>query len=274
MYSPRRRRYNNYRYRIQKYYAPTIQKSPIPNYYQKKGRILQVSPLRLVNENTNLINQKLLDRYYQTLVKYKYPFPDTPIPPSPQPPIDISQYTYFIHTDYVQLSALPEIIDNEYIFNTYVSSTLETLPPAPTGFEYYFDLISITYAHTSSNQSDNSNFSLSWSTPLAQQTHNLITKTLTGTYNTTDYYHIMAFPGASNYVFYSQASYTQTSINYRMANFGSPDANINDDGIYPLLSTDNGSETYNSSIGVSKSNVNDRHSFQFHISIYLKSNEY
>lgn len=50
-------------------------KANTPNYYQQKGRVIQQSP-RLIQDSPNvMISKNILDKYYQTLIEYKYPIP-------------------------------------------------------------------------------------------------------------------------------------------------------------------------------------------------------
>ena len=71
-YYPRRKKYNNNK---QQLYNPTVPGMRYPDYYQMKGRILQTTPANNYEPPTTMINSQILDKYYKTLVDYKYPIP-------------------------------------------------------------------------------------------------------------------------------------------------------------------------------------------------------
>ena len=73
MYSSRRAR------RIKSEFSPSLRKANYPNYYQRKGRTIQQTPLLIQDLPTELLSRKKLDKLYRTLVRYKYPIPVPPL---------------------------------------------------------------------------------------------------------------------------------------------------------------------------------------------------
>jgi len=269
MYTGRRRRYYSKKYYRNRLFAPSMKKANMPNYYQMKGRIIQQTPSNIKNSETELMNQDRLEKYFDTLVKYKYPFPSPPVPPPL--PGGFENFIYNFHTSNILYSELPDTINIEYLYNNYVSDVLGNLPDAPTGFQYGFQLNSIYMFRSADPSTDTSRFTFTWNTSLTTNPISIITKTVDTTYADDFLAEVICIPRHNNQFSVTQINYTLQNIVYRFSNFTSSDESTVDDVFYPLLSSQNTSETYDDNILISHSGSNVCR-FNFYISIFLYEN--
>ena len=152
MYSPRRfiRKYpynRKYRYNIKDIYSPSLYGAPTPNYYQMKGRTIQVTPRNMKDVSPFMISGPKLDEMYKTLVDYKYNFPTQPLPFEIQPfRVSFSFLGSFL------FSEDSKILTNEKLTNL-MNRSLEIALPAlyKQSTTWKFKLYSIILENQSNN---------------------------------------------------------------------------------------------------------------------------
>lgn len=249
MYSRRRYR-RTYRNKTNGIYSPSNKNYNLPSYKQKVGRTLQASPRTLTNNTTTMISRPILDEYYKLLVRYKYPMP---VPPAPGPifPEGMTNFLYNFSGN-VSYVDLPERIDAEYLYNNYVSNVLENLPAAPEGYQYVFQLNSISMSRSYTGTTDTSRYSFTWNTPILASPYNLCSKTLDSTPQINFQGEMIAIPSGPEHVRVTRINFAQGVIHYTFNNETTTDAIVTDDVIYPLITSDATSETYGSRVEISK----------------------
>lgn len=275
MYPVRRRKYYNYKKSQNKYFSPYKLNEQVPNYYQKKGRIIQKTPLYLTDDRDEIITKKILDKYYRILKNFNYPALRIPQPPpTPPPPFDPSDFTFFLHTNNVTFDNLPSYIDVQWLKEQIIDEYVSHLPNPPTGFSYAFDLISLNFHRDLISGTDTSRFSFTWNSAFATQPISIISKTLDTTSNTSFTGLILSVPNGANSMRHSQIAYTATDIIYRFSIKATNDPSPNDDGFYPLITSNPDQETYTARIDVENSVFDQRNTVSFNLSLYVVSDDF
>lgn len=250
-YTPRkyyRRRYNG-NFKSRKYNpSMSMYQSPLP--YQQIGRTLQARPTTVNQPLINgLITPQKMDAMYKILEDNHY----AAIQPKP-----VSSYSGFHSKEYSLNDLIPYnsigtvAINKEFIENILTSEV--TFPTAPAGYVYNWQLTNIVFIRSGiSDFTDDSRYTLQWTgpflvsgTPPVATTRNLIHKTVDTTmsldYNST----IMCTPGPSNNQCVTKyIAYSTGSISSANGTNNTIDSNINDNGYYPLMTSDGTIPTFN-----------------------------
>lgn len=274
MYSSRRR---SHRYQSKKYYrnnlfAPSLLKANAPNYYQMKGRIIQQSPSRIKNADTELITMDKLKKMYQTLITYKYPIPSAP-------PINPDSFFYHFNTSSKGLISLGTeyVFTSDNILTDYVSYVLSQLPPPPDEYHYVFNVTYITFNHGLFATTDTSRFNFNWDASILQaQQLALISKTQDSAISGQVQLPVLAIStGSANQMRVARIGFAASSINLTFSVQNTTDQVTTDDGFYPLITNDVNSEIYGATISYSSETQSSPSyamlSIQFGIDILLKT---
>lgn len=267
MYSPRKRyrRYTSKKFYRNRLFAPSLRKAPPPNYYQMKGRIYQQSPRIMKEPPTELITRSKLDKMYETLQKYKYPFPNPPA-------IDPSQYFFNVITNPVNLYSLPENVDFDIQYFQNIIDGLEK-PPVPPGYHYNFDVAHLYFSYRSIGSTDPSRYDLIWQSDFLQNRQlNILDKQIDSNIDHATFATIGCVPYQTNQCLVNRIYVTAAAVNITSSKQTTVDPVVIDDGYYPLVSSDSTSETYGSKLSYVCSQQHSsllNQSFRFHIILYL-----
>lgn len=241
MYSPRR---GSYKYRSRQYYkkkrinrkfSPALYKSPIPDYFQQKGRIIQTSPARIPIVPRYLPNGETLDKMYNTLIQANYPG----VIPSAQ--YNGYYFTYYqtnikdIFTFSSPTVVTSDVIDSKWL-NDYVTNYVQR-PPLPEGYEIHADIFALNFDFTQGT--DESLYSLIWHSPIKSSDTTLISKAQSSTlaYDYNNMF-VLLSPRSTNQIFYNQISFSSASISQSISS-GYTDQNISTDNqYYPFVTSD------------------------------------
>ena len=161
-----RRNYRN-RSSIKSEFSPSLRKASTPNYYQRKGRTIQQTPLSLCNIPTETMTRKKLDKLYQLLVQYKYQFPERPLP-------SIGILPFMINTDLHMYEMFPSVEgERNYHFggtelNTLALSLLQSSYPAIVNlYNWHFQLLNIQFLSQEGLTIDNNKqYFINWNSNL------------------------------------------------------------------------------------------------------------
>ena len=154
MYSSR----SFYNYKVKNEYSPSMKKASTPNYYQRKGRIIQQTPLNLFNPPTEMMTKKKLDNYYKTLLKYKYDLPTIPVPIPTLPDPFMMEYNLSIGAIFPGDTTSSHSFGNAELL-AFMST--QTLPALVAGYHYRFLLIGLGIT-TSANAQNTAQFFIQW----------------------------------------------------------------------------------------------------------------
>lgn len=266
MYSPRRRykRYISKKYYRNNLFAPSLKKAPAPNYYQMKGRILQQTPRIMKEPPTELMTRSKLDKMYDTLIHYKYSFPL---------PIDPADYILYSVSSIVRFNSLGESKDFDLDYFQPIVNSIQK-PAAPDGFHYDFDVINIYYNNNVGVVNDTSRFDIIWQTSLLTSGQlNIMTKQVdtelssSGIYTT-----LQCIPYTNSTCLITRVAFTSGNINVTTSRQSTVDTQINDDGYYPLVTSNPTSETFGSKISYVRDTFSSQlqnHTLTFKFLIYL-----
>lgn len=247
MFSPRRRYYRkkNYKYYRNNLFAPSLRKAPVPNYYQMKGRILQQTPSHIKESDNPIMSYNKLNKMYQTLVSFKYPFPKAP-------PIDPDSFFYHYNTSNVNLLQYGTEFEftQSGIYDTYVVPILAQLPPAPENYSYIFNVTYITFIHGLFTANDTSRFSFQWNNPiLSNNPIDIITKNNDSSISGQIQLPVLAVStGTSDQMRIARLNYGGNNIGVTFSVQTTTDEVTTDDGFYPLITNNEDSEIFGSKI--------------------------
>lgn len=216
----------------------------IPSYYQKKGRTIQPSLSRLYNPPMEMPSTQSLNRMYNTLVQYKYKFPNQPGPAPvviPQPfiltqemaiidlfPGDGTESVKFENAD---LILLMEAIDK---------------PILPNGYHYNYQLIKIGYFNDVNGQASQKQFTIDWYSNLINgqlsiNSVSLFIKSVDTGINLISYRELFASPYGENQIQYTRLAITAGGgVTITYPTVGNNDPDPTDNYTYPLMDTDSG----------------------------------
>ena len=243
MYSSRsytRRNKSYYRKkRINRKFSPALYKHDIPTYFQQKGRIIQTTPLRMHPIPTQLPNTKTLENMYNTLLKAKYPNVGPVEPPPPDPPLQsyVSSFT-------ISATQLYNLTDHRLTPNdlTQLTTTYGDLTTLPEGWDYQFDLYTITFRETIiPHETDATQFHIDLVHPILTDPnpYQFVIKTLNTSSDGGLYVTWMTsfIPLNSDLAKITRASFTLQGVTVQNPSVATNDNDITDNGWYPLVST-------------------------------------
>lgn len=168
------KKYRKYSYNLKDIYSPSLYKTTTPNYFQQKGRVIQQSPRIIQNSPTIMMTTKKLDKMYKTLLKYKYQFPDKPLPQIQPFIISINEFIY---------NLFPQgDLGRNYRFGSpdLLALSNYTLrinyPELNNMYNFAFKLVQIQFNHVNTNATiDNGiQYFINWNTNLLDQGYNQI----------------------------------------------------------------------------------------------------
>ena len=240
MYKTRRYKpkvYRNYfsSYSIKDEFSPSLKKASTPNYYQRKGRIIQQSPLRIRNSDTTMMTSKKLDKMYQTLLQYKYKFPSSPN-------INLPVFSFIRQTGFTALF---------YQNTTFDQTRLKAMGDEfmYSAYRYIYDNYNLTYAlsviqfNAPPGIDANSQYHLDWSSNLlANSPQQLFIKSVDTALNNSNInsteVHIRSPVQSQNRLSYTRFAVTSgggINSSNQLVNCNDPDQS--DNGSYPFMDT-------------------------------------
>lgn len=144
-------------------FSPTLRKANSPNYYQRKGRTIQQTPLHMSDIPTHVISRKYLDQMYQTLKSYKYPI----YSPISSPRIIFNDIVYTLDSGGILLTAPNQFISLAFsrLWNAVFSTFQNILSPSlsnVSNFQFIINILSInlfgSFSYSSTQGSCQFNF--------------------------------------------------------------------------------------------------------------------
>lgn len=159
----------NYRSKssIKSEFSPSLRKASTPNYYQRKGRTLQQSPLYLKNIPTEIMTRKKLEKLYRILVQYKYQFPGRPISIPIQPfTINTIQSMYLLFPE-IEQGVRNYHFDNQALLALASSNLSSSYPEIFNSYLWTFQLLNIQFQpYTTPTIDDNRQYFINWNSNL------------------------------------------------------------------------------------------------------------
>ena len=233
-----------YRYRssVKSEFSPSLRKASTPNYYQRKGRTIQQSPLYMYNAPTTVISRKYLDKLYKLLKDYKYP-----LSPSPSPtPVNLPDpFVYNIEKSIGEL--FPGTNTESHQFTAADLTALmadQNTPNLPTGYHYRYQLIGLGFYCTNNSQGT-AQFFIDWYSNLiggvlSINSFSIFIKSVDTAFVNVPYRQIFAAPNGNQIQITRAATASGGSVSVTYQNVGNKDPDPSDNGNYPLIDTDAG----------------------------------
>lgn len=239
--------HRNYRNRssIKSEFSPSLRKASTPNYYQRKGRTIQQSPLNLRNVPTEMMSRKKLDKLYRTLVQYKYQFPTRPLPSN----INIQPFLIKIPQQTAEMfSGNNSKFGTLQLYQLSLSTLRTNYPEIVDLYQWEFQLLSIQFYRILNTGpfDENKQYFINWNSNLLQAgNYQIFIKSVDIAYN--DYFSAAPIEerpsginqDTGNVIVRGEAlavSAGGTAVT-RTNNLQSNDNNIIDNGQYPFIDT-------------------------------------
>lgn len=236
-YSPRYKSRQYYKKKnINRKFSPAAYKNNIPTYYQQKGRIIQTSPLHLYSVPRQLPNSETLKNMYDTLLKVNYPN----VGPNPTPQMPLQPYLVSFALTAAEINTFTE--DGKLTptkFQSLVSISTE-LSNLPEGWGYKFELYTIEFRQRiGSGLVESNQYHIDLTHPIfVDNPYSIVIKTVstTGSNNTNIIMMTSLIPVQPYEVKLSRLAFTTQGYTITNPTLTSDDADINDNGWYPILS--------------------------------------
>lgn len=238
MYSKKYSNKKNRRTKSQIFNGTGNSKYNIPTYYQQKGRTIQPSLSRLYNPPMEMPSTQSLQRMYNTLLKYKFKFPDPPVQ-IPEPfilsvtksmnqlfPGDGSESVKFEGSD---LFLMMEAIDNK--------------PVLPSGYHYNYQLQTLGFYAEFYGQDANNQYTIDWYSNLIQgqlsiNSVSIFIKSVDASVINSGYYEIYSTPNGNQIRYYRIAISGGGTPIQNFTTIANNDPDPTDNYTYPLIDTD------------------------------------
>lgn len=217
-----------------------MRKSNTPNYYQRKGRTLQQSPLYMYNSPTTLISRKYLDKLYKMLKDYKYPLPTVPVPivlPDP--------FVYNVSRTIGSLFPGTNTESHDFTAaNLLTAMSSLQKPSLPTGYHYRYQLIGIGL-YCEANTQNTAKFYIDWYSKLiggqlSLNSFSIFMKNESAAFVNVPYRQLFAAPNGNQIQVAKGLTSGAGSVSVTYSNIANRDPDPSDNGNYPFIDTDAG----------------------------------
>lgn len=242
-YSPRYKSRQYYKKKnINRKFSPAVYKNNIPTYYQQKGRIIQTSPLHLYSVPRQLPSSETLKEMYETLIKVNYP--NVGPQPTPPPSLPLQPYVSQFSLNSQQCYALENHKITPLMLE-YLVETYGNLTPLPEGWAYRFELFTISMSHRiPQNSTSIAQYHIDLCNPILSNMNNpvqIVIKSVTtsgGTTGVSAAWLCSFIPIEENYGRIPRCTYSTGSITVSNLTLATNDSEVNDNGWYPIISSD------------------------------------